>query len=80
MKMHSCFDCKFRKLPLKDTSCDKGVVEKGGLVLQCLGWQEEKSKTEGLQKYCQDDYTAALENEEAIDEAIREIRKDRGAI
>ena len=42
MKMHSCFDCRFRKLPLKDTPCDKGVVEKGGLVLQCLGWQEDK--------------------------------------
>lgn len=36
--------------------------------------------TEGLQKYCQDDYIAALENEEAIDEAIREIREDRGVI
>lgn len=36
--------------------------------------------TEGLQKYCQDDYIAALENDEAIDEAIREIRKDEGAI
>ena len=27
-----------------------------------------------------DDYIAALENDEAIDEAIREIREDRGAI
>ena len=44
MKMYSCFDCEFRKLPLKDTPCDKGVVEKGGLVLQCLGWREKKSK------------------------------------
>lgn len=44
MKMHSCFDCKFRKLPLKDTPCDKGLVKKGGLVLQCLCWREEKSK------------------------------------
>jgi len=44
MKMHSCFDCKFRKLPLKDTSCDKGVVGVGGFMLQCLGWQEEKAK------------------------------------
>lgn len=44
MKMHSCFDCKFRKLPLKDTYCYKGLVGADGLVLQCLGWQEEKSK------------------------------------
>ena len=42
--MYSCFDCEFRKLPLIDTHCDKGVVEKGGLVLQCLGWREKKSK------------------------------------
>jgi len=38
-----CFDCEFRKLPLKDTPCDRGIVEKGGLVLQCLGWRERKS-------------------------------------
>ncbi|MBP5597955.1 MAG: hypothetical protein J6Y02_21485 [Pseudobutyrivibrio sp.] len=44
MNAHSCFDCKFRKLPLKDTPCDKGVVKKGGLVIQCLGWKERKSK------------------------------------
>lgn len=49
MKMHSCFDCKFRKLPLKDTPCDKGLVKRGGLMLQCLCWQnaqEKKSKEE----------------------------------
>lgn len=44
MEMHSCFDCNFRKLPLKYTACDKGVVEKGGLVIQCLGWQKRESK------------------------------------
>ena len=49
MKIYSCFDCKFRKLPLKDTPCDKGVVEKGGLVIQCLFWKEKKS--EGEQEY-----------------------------
>ena len=35
---------------------------------------------DGLQKYCQDVYIAALENEEAIDEAIKEIREDRGGV
>lgn len=44
MRIYSCFDCKFRKLSLKDTSCDKGVVEKGGLALQCLGWKERELK------------------------------------
>lgn len=44
MKMHSCFDCQYRKLPLKDTPCDKGLVEKGGLMLQCLCWQERELK------------------------------------
>lgn len=43
MKMHSCLDCQFRKLPLKDTACDNGVVEKGGLVIQCLGWREREA-------------------------------------
>ena len=44
MKMHSCFDCKFRKLPLKNTPCDKGLVKKGGLMLQCLCWQNGQEK------------------------------------
>lgn len=48
MNAHSCFDCKFRKLPLKDTACDKGVVEKGGLVIQCLGWRRRKPEEDIL--------------------------------
>lgn len=38
-----------------ETRCDKGVVEKGGLVIRCLGWRERKSKeskndTNGINK------------------------------
>ena len=37
MKMHSCFTCKFRDLPIGKNPCKKGVVDETGIVLMCMG-------------------------------------------
>ena len=45
----SCFTCKFRKLPLKDNQCVKGVTDKNGIVINCLGWKDRSSKKGGAE-------------------------------
>lgn len=44
---NSCFGCKFRKLPLIDNACEKGVTDEHGWVINCLGWEPATKENKG---------------------------------
>lgn len=44
---NSCLTCKYRKLPIKDNPCNKGVAKQNELIINCLGWNDRRAKKGG---------------------------------
>ena len=42
MKMHNCFTCEYRELPIAKHPCTKGIVDEKGINLNCMGYKERK--------------------------------------